>query len=149
MERTFVMLKPDGVQRGLIGEVVNRFEKRGFKLIAAKFIIPSEDLLKTHYKEHEGKKFYQGLIDYVHGPCFAMVWEAKNVIAAVRKMVGATNPQASENGTIRGDFAIETGRNIIHASDATESATREIALWFKQDEVFDKYKASVSQWVYE
>eukprot|EP01080_Neovahlkampfia_damariscottae_P002790 gene2790-4198_t len=136
MERTFVACKPDAVQRGLIGEIFSRFEKRGFKLVAAKFLLPSEELAKKHYAEHSEKPFFGGLIGFItSGPVFAMVWEGKGVVAAVRKMLGATKPLESEPGTIRGDLAVDMGRNICHASATVEEGKAEIALWFKEEEL--------------
>ena len=138
MERTFVACKPDAVQRGLIGEIFQRFEKRGFKLVAAKFVLPSEELAKKHYGEHAEKPFFPKLIGFItSGPVFAMVWEGKGVVAAVRKMLGATKPLESEPGTIRGDLAVDMGRNICHASATVEEGQAEIKLWFKDEEVVE------------
>ena len=137
-QRTFAMLKPDAVKRRLTGRILSRFEQRGFKLVAAKTMIISDELAKTHYGEHEGKPFFDDLISYItSGPVFAMVLEGDDVIGLVRKMVGATNPKEADVGTIRGDYAIDTGRNIVHASDSQESADREIKLFFDESEFCD------------
>ncbi|GMH37107.1 hypothetical protein BSKO_04980 [Bryopsis sp. KO-2023] len=148
-ERSFIMIKPDGVQRGLVAEIIRRFESKGYKLVGIKAIVPTKDLASSHYDEHNGKPFFPKLVDFLSsGPCIAMVWEGKDVITYGRKMIGATNPSASEPGTIRGDYAIEMGRNIIHGSDSTESAQKEIALWFKSEELAD-YTPCAKSWVYE
>ena len=137
-QRTFTMLKPDAVKRRLTGEILTRFEKRGLKVIAAKTLMISEDLAKTHYGEHSDKPFFNDLISYItSGPVFAMVLEGDDVISLVRKMVGATNPKEADIGTIRGDYGIDTGRNIVHASDSEESAQREINLFFDETEFCD------------
>ncbi|NOT04862.1 MAG: nucleoside-diphosphate kinase [Anaerolineales bacterium] len=149
MERTLVLVKPDGVQRGLIGEVIARFERRGLRLVAAKFIQVSTELAETHYGEHKGKVFYDGLISYItSAPVMAMVWEGPNAVAAVRQTVGTTKPIESPPGTIRHDYALEVGRNLIHASDKPETGEREVALWFKSEELVD-WKRAVDQWVFE
>jgi nucleoside-diphosphate kinase len=135
MERTFLMVKPDGVQRGLIGEIVSRFERRGFKLVAAKFEILPEARVLEHYAEHVEKPFFPGLKSYImSGPCFLMVWEGKNIVKISRDMIGATNPSESAPGTIRGDFALEIGMNVIHGSDSIETAKREINIHFSATE---------------
>lgn len=149
MERTLVLVKPDGVQRGLIGEVIARFERRGIRLVAAKFMQVSQELAESHYAEHKGKVFYDGLIAYItSAPVMAMVWEGSNVVAAVRQTVGSTKPVESAPGTIRHDFALEVGRNLIHASDKPETGEREIALWFKPQEVVE-WKRAVDTWIFE
>ncbi len=149
MERTLVLVKPDGVQRGLIGEVIARFERRGLRLVAAKFIQVSTELAETHYGEHKGKVFYDGLISYItSAPVMAMVWEGPNAVAAVRQTVGSTKPIESPPGSIRHDYALEVGRNLIHASDKPETGEREVALWFKTEELVD-WKRAVDQWVFE
>ncbi len=149
MERTLVLVKPDGVQRGLIGEVIARFERRGLRLVAAKFIQVSDALAATHYAEHKGKPFYDGLLAYItSAPVMAMVWEGSNAVAAVRQTVGSTKPVEAAPGTIRHDFALEVGRNLIHASDKPETGEREVALWFKAEELVD-WKRAVDQWVFE
>lgn len=137
MDRTFVMVKPDGVQRGIIGEVVSRFEAKGLKLIAARFEVLSEKRVNEQYTEHLEKPFFPSLKKYIMGgPCFLMVWEGRNVVSIVRTVIGATNPQEAAPGTIRGDFGIDIGRNVIHASDSPDSAEREIAIHFKSNELF-------------
>ena len=137
MDRSFVMIKPDGVQRGLVGEIVSRLEAKGLKLVAARFEVLPEPRVTEQYKEHLSKPFFPSLKKYIMGgPCFLMVWEGRNVVSIVRKVIGATNPQDATPGTIRGDFGIDIGRNVIHASDAPESASREIAIHFKPAELF-------------
>ncbi|EEC47360.1 nucleoside diphosphate kinase 2 [Phaeodactylum tricornutum CCAP 1055/1] len=148
MERTYIMIKPDGVQRGLIGEIIKRFEAKGFKLVAMKLTAPGKEHLEKHYEDLKDKKFFPGLIAYMtSGPVCAMVWEGKGAVKEGRKMLGATMPSESAMGTIRGDFCIEVGRNICHGSDAVESANAEIALWFPEG-VCDWESAS-QPWVYE
>jgi nucleoside-diphosphate kinase len=149
MERTLVLVKPDGVQRGLIGEIISRFEQRGLKLVAAKFVKVDLQLAETHYAVHKGKPFYDGLVKFItSSPVIAMVWEGPNVIAAVRQTVGATNPTAAAPGTIRHDLAIQTGRNLTHASDSPENAAAEIALWFKPDEIIE-WERLQDPWLFE
>ena len=140
-ERTFVMVKPDGVQRGLIGEIIGRFEDRGLKLVGAKFMRIDEVLAHEHYAEHEDKPFFDGLVDFITaGPVMAMVWEGQDATRQVRKMMGETDPADSAPGTIRGDFGDKSGdskmRNVCHASDSTESAEAEIQRFFEPHEVF-------------
>ena len=148
-ERTFIMIKPDGVQRGLIGTIIQRFEQKGFKLVAMKLTKPTKEHMETHYSDLSSKKFFPGLIAYsTSGPVCAMVWEGDNAVATGRKMLGATRPFDSEPGTIRGDYCIDVGRNIIHGSDAVESANKEIALWFTDAELCAWENHSQS-WVYE
>ena len=148
-ERTFLSVKPDGVQRGLVGEVIKRFEQRGYKLVAMKMVAADEKLLTEHYKEHEGKGFFKGLLGYMSsGPVVAMVFEGTNVIKAARMMLGATKPLESLPGTLRGDFCIDVGRNLVHGSDSLESAAREIGLWFAENEIC-KWTPAETQWVYE
>jgi len=147
MERSFVMVKPDGVQRGLVGEVISRLERRGLKLVAAKFMSVSRELAEQHYEAHKGKPFFPGLIDFItSGPVMAMVWEGPGAIATIRKTMGATNPANAEPGTIRGDLACDISGNIVHGSDGPESAAREIALWF--GEVGPSYNRAVDTWVF-
>ncbi len=135
-ERTFVLLKPDAVQRGLIGEILSRFERRGLKVTALKLIRVGRSLAETYYAEHKGKAFFEPLMGYIAaGPVVAMVLDGDGAVAAVRKMMGKTNSAEAEPGTIRGDLAMTIGRNIIHGSDSAESAKREIALFFKPDEI--------------
>ena len=148
-ERTFIMIKPDGVQRGLVGQIIARFEQKGFKLVAMKFTAPGEKHFENHYADLSAKPFFGGLVKYAaSGPVLAMVWEGDNAILTGRKMLGATKPFDSAPGTIRGDFCIDVGRNIIHGSDCVEAANKEIALWFKEDELcaWENHSAS---WVYE
>jgi nucleoside-diphosphate kinase len=148
-ERTFIALKPDAVQRNLIGEIIARFERKGFKLAGMKFVKPSVEIAEQHYGEHKGKGFYKGLVDFItSGPVVAMVWQGKGVVASARKMIGATNPLTSEPGTIRGDLAVDVGRNIVHGSDSVDSANREIALWFAENELSDWTPVS-NTWIYE
>merc|ERR1712083_640909 len=148
-ERTFIMLKPDAVQRGLVGEIIKRFEQKGFKLVAMKMMHASEELLKEHYADLSSKGFFPGLVKYMNsGPVVPMVWEGLNVVKTGRVMLGETNPAASAPGTIRGDFCIQVGRNICHGSDAVESAKKEIALWFKEEQLV-KWDPVAMEWVYE
>lgn len=148
-ERTFLMIKPDGVQRGLVGTIIERFEKKGFKLVGLKFMWPSEELLQKHYSDLSSKPFFPGLVKYMSsGPVVPMVWEGLNAVKTGRQMLGATNPADSLPGTIRGDLCIEVGRNIIHGSDSVESAKKEIALWFGEKEVVG-WTPAADNWVYE
>ncbi|GAP20513.1 nucleoside-diphosphate kinase [Leptolinea tardivitalis] len=148
MERTFVLVKPDGVQRGLIGEVIARLEKRGLKLTAAKFLAVSNDLAEKHYAVHKGKDFYPGLIRYItSAPVMAMVWEGTNAVAVVRQTMGATRPWEAAPGSIRHDFALEVGRNLTHASDSVENAQAEIALWFSPTELVEWQRCS-DDWIF-
>ncbi|MDD3621455.1 MAG: nucleoside-diphosphate kinase [Methanofollis sp.] len=136
MEQTFVMIKPDGVQRGIVGAIISRLETKGLKLVAAKLTTLSEETVMEHYAEHVEKPFFPSLKAYVmSGPVLTMVWEGKDAIAIVRRLVGATNPAEAAPGTIRGDMGMETGKNVIHASDAPESANREIGIHFTKDEL--------------
>ncbi|AZB43338.1 nucleoside-diphosphate kinase [Bacillus sp. FJAT-42376] len=136
MEKTFLMVKPDGVQRQLIGEILQRFERKGFQLAGAKLMQISQELAEQHYGEHKGKGFYNELVDFItSGPVFAMVWQGENVIETSRQMMGKTNPKEALPGTIRGDYGVIVGKNIIHGSDSPESAEREIDLFFKQEEL--------------
>ena len=135
-ERTFVAIKPDGVQRGLIGEILGRFERKGFKLVALKQLTPSRELAEKHYGVHRERPFFAGLVDFItSGPVIAMVWEGDGVIASARTLIGATKPLEANPGTIRGDLAVNIGRNVIHGSDGFETATFEIALWFEPSEI--------------
>lgn len=135
-QRTLVLIKPDGVQRGLIGEIIKRFEDRGMQLIAMKLKHVEKEFAEKHYAAHVGKPFYKGLVKYITAsPLIAMVWEGSNAIEAVRQTVGATNPIEAMPGTIRHDLAIITSRNLIHASDSIETAEKEIAMWFDADEI--------------
>jgi nucleoside-diphosphate kinase len=147
VERTLVLVKPDGVQRGLTGEIIKRLENRGLKLTAAKFILVDEKLAKTHYAVHEGKPFFDGLIRYItSSPVMAMVWEGPQVVAAVRQTMGSTRPTEAAPGTIRHDFALEIGRNLTHASDSPENAEIEIGIWFKPEEIVS-WDRSVDPWI--
>ncbi len=137
-ERTFVMAKPDGVGRRLVGEMVRRFESRGLKLVGLKMQVMPKDLAKAHYAEHAEKPFFGELVSFItSGPTVQMVWEGLNAVEAVRKMNGATNCLKAEIGTIRGDFGLSVQNNLVHASDSVETAQREIALYFKQEELWD------------
>ncbi len=148
-ERTFLMVKPDGVQRRLIGKIIQRIEEKGLKIVALKMIRIQRELAERHYAEHREKPFFEGLIDYItSGPVVVMVVEGKNSILVVRQMVGKTNPVEAGSGTIRGDFGLDIGRNIVHASDSLDSAIREIDLFFKQEEILD-YSLVDEIWVYE
>jgi nucleoside-diphosphate kinase len=143
------MVKPDGVQRGLIGEVIARLERRGLRLVAAKFMWVGKELAETHYGEHKGKSFYDGLISYItSAPVMAMVWEGPNAVALIRQTMGGTRPAEAAPGTVRHDFALEVGRNITHASDKVETAEREIALWFKPGELVD-WSRETDRWIFE
>jgi len=149
VERTFLAVKPDGVQRGLVGEILHRFEAKGFTLVGLKLMHVSRELAEQHYGEHKEKPFFAGLVDFItSGPVVAMVWEGKGVVAAARKIIGATNPLNAEPGTIRGSYGIDIGRNIIHGSDAVETAQREIELWFQPADLV-AWQPSLSTWIYE
>merc|ERR1712018_100722 len=156
-ERTFIMVKPDGVHRGLVGEIIKRFEQRGFKLVALKFVKPPQSFMEKHYEDLAGKGFFPGLIKYMtSGPVVPMVWEGLGAVKTGRVILGTTNPQDSAPGTIRGDFCVQVGRNICHGSDAVESAQKEIALWFPNDpnkgpeaQELQEYKMAQHDWVYE
>ena len=149
MEQTLVLVKPDGVQRGLIGEVIARLERRGLRLVAAKFMNVSQDLAETHYAIHKGKPFYDGLIRYItSAPVMAMVWEGPQAIAAVRQTMGSTRPVEAAPGSIRHDFALMVGRNLTHASDSPENGVAEVALWFKQTELV-AWERDVDKWIFE
>ena len=146
VEQTFIMIKPDGVARGLIAEIIKRFEQRGYKLVGLKMLAPSESLLSVHYGDLKDKPFYPGLVKHISsGPVVAMVWEGKAVVSQGRQMLGETDPLKSKPGSIRGDFSIDLGRNIIHGSDSVESAEQEIALWFTKDEIVNYTLPSHSQ----
>jgi nucleoside-diphosphate kinase len=149
LERTLVLVKPDGVQRGLIGEVTSRLERRGLRLVGAKFMRVSQDLAETHYAIHRGKPFYEGLIRYItSAPVMAMVWEGPNAIAAVRQTMGATRPIEAAPGTVRHDFALEVGRNLTHASDSPETGEAEVSLWFGEEELVS-WERSLDPWIFE
>ncbi|KAM4634725.1 nucleoside diphosphate kinase 3 [Polymixia lowei] len=148
-ERTFIAVKPDGVQRRLVGDIMRRFERRGFKLVGLKLVQASEDLLREHYWDLRGKAFFTGLVNYMSsGPIVAMVWQGLDVVKISRKILGETNPVDSLPGTIRGDYCVEVGRNVIHGSDSVESAQKEISLWFRLHELHC-WEDSSSRWLYE
>lgn len=149
MERTFLMIKPDGVQRKLVGEIITRLEKKGLKLVGGKFMTVSKEKAETHYGEHADKPFYDGLVSFItSAPVFAMVVEGENVVEVTRNMIGKTNPTEAAPGTIRGDLGLTVGRNVIHGSDSVESAKREISLWFEPNEL-SVYTANDEEWLYE
>jgi len=149
IERTYIMIKPDGVQRGLVGDITKRFEQRGYQLQAIKLYQASEELLRKHYSDLTEKKFFPDLLAYMlSGPVCCMVWKGENAVKMGRQMLGATNPQESLPGTIRGDFSIVVGRNICHGSDSAENAEKEIALWFDSDELCNWTDHS-EEWIYE
>lgn len=148
-ERTFIMIKPDGVQRGLVGKIIQRFEDKGFKLAGIKYMWASKELLQKHYADLSSKPFFPGLVEYMSsGPVVPMVWEGLNVVKTGRVMLGATDPKDSAPGTIRGDMCIQVGRNVIHGSDSVESANKEINLWFEPKELV-AWKRSNEGWIYE
>jgi nucleoside-diphosphate kinase len=148
-ERTFIAVKPDGVQRGLVGEIIKRFETKGYKLVGLKLLTPTIEQAQEHYKDLASKPFYGGLCSYfASGPVCAMVWEGKNAIKGGRTLLGATNPADSLPGTIRGDLCIDVGRNVCHGSDGVESAAHEVAFWFKDEELNSWTKAD-NQWIHE
>ncbi len=148
-ERTLVLVKPEGIQRGLAGEIISRLESRGLRIVGLRMLRVDEALAKRHYAEHEGKPFYDGLIDYItSSPIIAAVLEGTRAIEVVRKTMGATNPADAEPGTIRGDLSVELGRNLIHGSDGPDSAAREIALFFDESQLFD-YARDVDRWIFE
>ncbi|MEB3122056.1 MAG: nucleoside-diphosphate kinase [Snowella sp.] len=149
MERTFIMIKPDGVQRNLVGEVIRRFETKGFKLVGLKLLSVSKELAAKHYDVHKERPFFAGLVQFItSSPVVAMVWEGDGVVASARNLIGATNPLTSPPGTIRGDFGVSIGRNLIHGSDAIETAQHEIALWFTPEELVS-WEPTITPWVYE
>ena len=149
MERTFLAIKPDGVQRGLVAEIIGRFERKGFTLVGLKFMKVSRELAEQHYDIHRERPFFASLVEFItSGPVVAIVWEGEGVVAAARKIIGATNPLTAEPGTIRGDFGVNIGRNLIHGSDALETAQREIALWFKNDELVN-WQPQLTPWLHE
>lgn len=149
MERTFIAIKPDGVQRGFVGEIIGRFERKGFILVGLKLLNVSQELAESHYAVHRERPFFKGLVEYItSGPVVAMVWEGDGVVAAARKLIGATNPLTAEPGTIRGDLAINIGRNLIHGSDAIETAQQEIGLWFTDAELA-AWEPTLSRWLHE
>lgn len=149
MERTLILVKPDGVQRGLVGEIVGRFERRGLKLAGMKFMQMSEELAGRHYAVHQGRPFYNSLVEYItSGPIVAMVWEGNNAVAAGRATIGATKPVEAAPGTIRGDLAMEIGRNLVHGSDSPENGVKEASLFFAEDELVS-WNRVTDNWIIE
>lgn len=149
MERSLVLVKPDGVQRGLVGEIIARLERRGLRLAGAKFMQVTTALAEEHYAEHKGKPFYNGLVEYItSAPVMAMAWEGPNAVAAIRQTMGATRPTEAAPGTIRHDFGLEVGRNLTHASDKPETGEREVGLWFKPEELVS-WTREIDKWVFE
>lgn len=149
-ERTFIAVKPDGLQRGLVGEVISRFEKRGLKLVGLKLLAVTAELAETHYGEHKGKPFYEGLVQFItSGPVVAMVWEGKNAVHLARNVIGSTNPANAAPGSIRGDLAVDIARNVVHGSDSSESSQREVAIFFREDELLSEWSRDVDRWVGE
>ncbi|MDY6785701.1 MAG: nucleoside-diphosphate kinase [Cyanobacteriota bacterium] len=149
MERSFIMIKPDGVQRNLVGEVIKRFEAKGFTLVGLKLMSVPRELAEKHYDVHKERPFFKGLVEFIcSSPVVAMVWEGEGVVASARKIIGATNPLNAEPGTIRGDYGIDVGRNLIHGSDAIETAQREIQLWFGEGEL-TSWEPCAKTWLYE
>lgn len=147
MEKTFLMVKPDGVQRGLVGEIVKRFEQKGFQLIGGKLTVISREQAEIHYAEHKGKDFFERLVNFItSGPVFAMVWHGDQVITLSRTMIGKTNSLEAAPGTIRGDYAVHTNLNLIHGSDSPESAEREINNFFQPNEIFT-YSKNIQEWI--
>ncbi len=148
METTYVMVKPDGVQRGLIGEIIGRFERKGLKLVGLKSVVPSKETAESHYEVHSERPFYPGLIQFVtSGPVVCMAWNGKDAIAVARTLIGATNGREAAPGTIRGDFGMDMGFNMIHGSDAAETAEFELGLWFPEG-LMD-WEQTITSWVYE
>ncbi|MEM6255037.1 MAG: nucleoside-diphosphate kinase [Cyanobacteria bacterium P01_D01_bin.156] len=149
MERTFIMIKPDGVQRGLVGDIISRFETKGFSLVGMKFMAVSRELAEKHYGVHKERPFFSSLVEFItSSPVVAMVWEGEGVVASARTLIGATNPLTAAPGTIRGDYGVTIGRNIIHGSDAIETAQSEIALWFTGEELAN-WESCAKSWLYE
>jgi nucleoside-diphosphate kinase len=147
-ERTFIMVKPDGVQRGIAGEIMSRFERRGYKLIACELLRPSKEHFEQHYCDLVSKPFFPDIMSFMtSGPVLGMVWQGKDAVKTGRRLLGETNPLASAPGTIRGDFAVDVGRNICHGSDSVENAEKEIALWFPRG--VQSYTKTVDAWIYE
>ena len=149
MERTLIIIKPDGVQRGLTGEIISRFERRGLKVVALKMVHVERSLAEEHYAVHQGRPFYEGLIEYITSePVVVFALEGKNAVQAARQTIGATNPLDAAPGTIRGDFGMEIGRNLVHGSDSVENGETELALWF-DDAEFAPHDRPGAEWVYE
>ena len=148
METTYVMVKPDGVQRGLIGEIIGRFERKGLKLVGLKSVVPSRETAETHYAVHAERPFYPGLINFVtSGPVVCMAWNGKDAISVARTLIGATNGREASPGTLRGDFGMDMGYNMIHGSDAADTAEFELGLWFPEG-LMD-WEQTITSWVYE
>jgi len=148
-ERSFIAVKPDGVQRGLVGEIISRFERKGYQLVGMKFVQVSMEHAQKHYIDLSSKPFYKGLCEYMsNGPVVAMVWQGKDVVKGGRTLIGATNPADASPGTIRGDLCLTVGRNVIHGSDTVENAKKEIDLWFNEKELFN-WNSAEESWVYE
>lgn len=149
MEQSLVLVKPDAVQRGLIGEIISRLERRGLRLAAAKFMAVDRELAEAHYAEHKGKPFFEGLLDYItSSPVMAMAWEGPEAIAAIRQTMGATKPTEASPGSVRHDFSLQIGRNLTHASDKPDSGTKEVALWFSKEELIS-WDREIDRWVFE
>ena len=149
MERTLVLLKPDAIQRGLVGEIMSRLERKGLKFVAVKLMVISQELARRHYADHVGKPFFEGLVEFItSGPIIAAVVEGPNAVEVVRGFMGATDPRDAAPGTIRGDLALSIGLNLIHGSDSEESATREVGLFFSPDEIV-QYSRGIDEWIIE
>ena len=149
MERTFIAVKPDGMNRGILGAIIERFERKGYQLQAIKLTIPSREKAEEHYASLRDKSFYNGLVDFItSGPLCCMIWQGKGVVKGARALIGATDPAQSPVGTIRGDFAVDVGRNVVHGSDAPETAEREIGIWFDDSEIV-QWQPTSQQWIYE
>src|SRR5215212_1368834 len=149
VERSLVLVKPEGVQRALVGEVISRLERRGLRIVAAKYMQDRSELAETHYAIHKGKPFYEGLISYItSAPVMAIAWEGPNAVAAIRQTMGSTRPTEAAHGSLRHDFALEVGRNLTHASDSVENGANEVALWFNPEELVD-WEREVDRWVFE
>ena len=149
MEKSYVMIKPDGVQRNLVGKIISRIEQKGYRLKAMKLVRLTKEMAEEHYAEHVGKPFFPGLLGYItSAPVVAMVWEGKDAVSSLRKIMGATNPIEAAPGTIRGDYGLDIGRNVIHGADSPESAEREISIYFAPEELIE-YEKTVESWQYE
>ena len=149
MEQTFVMVKPDAVQRNLVGEIITRFENKGLKIVGLKMLQITRELAEGHYEEHRGRLFSESLVEYIiSSPVVAIALEGKDAVDKVREMMGATNPLTAAPGTIRGDFGMDIGRNIVHSSDSLASAARELDLFFVPGEIVD-YRKELDSWIYE
>ena len=149
MERTLLLIKPDGVQRGLVGPIIDKIERRGLRMIGMKMMAVSTGLAETHYSIHKGKPFYDSLIDYItSAPIVAIAWQGSKAVAVVRQVLGATDPTEAQPGTVRGDYGIDIGRNLTHGSDSVKNGMAEINLWFKADELIE-WKRSGEEWIFE